>query len=61
MLVRMAQRSTHQATVRSSHSAARFAVQGASIGTCLARRSVLACANAIVTTARGLILGIRPV
>ena len=31
-----------QPTVRASHSAARFAVHGASSGTCLAMRSILA-------------------
>ena len=59
--VRIPERSSHEATVRESHSAARFAVHGASSGTCFAIRSSFACARAIVTTASGLIFGMRPV
>ena len=61
MSVRIPERSSHQATERVSHSAARFAVHGASSGTCFAIRSSFICASAIVTTASGLIFGMRPV
>ncbi len=60
MAVRIPERSIHQATERESHSAARFAVHGASIGTRLEDQSILACAKAIVATASGLIFGMRP-
>ena len=61
ILVRIPQCSRKEATVRASHSAARFAVHGASSGTCFAIRSTFACANAIVSTASGLIFGMSPV
>ena len=61
MVVRIPECSSHEATVRVSHSAARFAVHGASSGTCFAIRSSLNCANAIVPTASGLIFGMSPV
>ncbi len=55
------ERSSHHATDRASHSSARFAAHGSSTGTFRAIRSSLACARAMVTTARGLILGMSPV
>ena len=61
ILVRMPVRSRYQATERESHSAARAAVHGASIGTFFDIRSSLSCAHAIVTTASGLIFGMSPV
>jgi len=57
---RIPQRSSHEAIVRASHSAARLAVHGASTGTCLAIQSSFTCAQAMVATASGLIIGMRP-
>ena len=61
MGVRIPERSSHDATVHTSHAPARFAVHGVSIGTCLELQSSRVCAQAIVATASGLIFGMSPV
>ena len=52
--------SRYRATDARSHSAARSAVHGASSGTCFAILSIFICARAMVSTASGLIFGMRP-
>ena len=62
IVVRIPDRSSHHATERESHSAARFAVHGVSSGTLLRPSDrACTCASAIVTTASGLIFGMSPV